>query len=647
MADDPISQLPVGGTLTGAEQVPASYFNPLPGGGWTTYRYSVTAVAQFAQQGGLIPTAPGSTGQVLVGETAQPPSWTAPGQTGELLIGSTANDPSWLPAGTTGQFLTANTDGQPAWASIVPGEGVSSLSFDATGLTPSSPTGGDIVVGGKLNVAYGGTGAASFTSNALLYGNGTSAIQATLGWSAGDLFIIDDTGAPTWLPPGTVGQFLQTGGAGEPPAWSSIGSGVTTISFGSTGLTPNSGTSGDVTVSGTLATSHGGTNLTTFGAANRAIYSTSSSALTAGTLPIAAGGTGATAATGTGNVVLASGATLSSPTINNATFSPALSTGLTGFRNRVINGAMYFDQRHAGAAQTFTAGAAIAYCVDRMYGYCTGANVTGQRVASAGSTASPEQLAYQFTGAASVTKVALGHRIAARDSFDLAGGDVTVSFNVKTAGSGSPPNSVTITLSYANVADNFSAVTLIGTSVISGVTSTEAHVSATFSSISASALNGLQCEVSVGALVAGQTFLIGNWQIEGASAATAFERRLNMVESLLCRQRFETSYCGDFALGAVTQVGAELFSWDHNGDTRSGQVGGSAIRLQPKAATPTIVIYSTATGATGKVRDIIGGADVACSATNVGKEAFQWSATGSSNATGAEFMFHWAAECEL
>ena len=46
--------------------------------------------------------------------------------------------------------------------------------------------------------------------------------------------------------------------------------------------------------------------------------------------------------------------------------------------NRIINGAMNIDQRNAGASQTITAAAALAYTVDRWYAYCTGANVTGQ-----------------------------------------------------------------------------------------------------------------------------------------------------------------------------------------------------------------------------------------------------------------------------
>jgi hypothetical protein len=70
---------------------------------------------------------------------------------------------------------------------------------------------------------------------------------------------------------------------------------VSTISFGTTGLTPATATSGAVTVAGTLATANGGTNLTSF-TSGGAVYATSTSALTTGTLPIASGGTGATTA---------------------------------------------------------------------------------------------------------------------------------------------------------------------------------------------------------------------------------------------------------------------------------------------------------------------------------------------------------------
>ena len=64
--------------------------------------------------------------------------------------------------------------------------------------------------------------------------------------------------------------------------------GVSTISFGSTGLTPSTATSGAVSVAGTLATTNGGTNLTSF-TSGGAMYATSTSALTTGNSFVASG----------------------------------------------------------------------------------------------------------------------------------------------------------------------------------------------------------------------------------------------------------------------------------------------------------------------------------------------------------------------
>jgi len=70
---------------------------------------------------------------------------------------------------------------------------------------------------------------------------------------------------------------------------------VSSITFGSTGLTPATATTGAVTVAGTLATANGGTNLTSF-TSGGAVYATSTSALATGTLPNTAGGTGQSSA---------------------------------------------------------------------------------------------------------------------------------------------------------------------------------------------------------------------------------------------------------------------------------------------------------------------------------------------------------------
>lgn len=71
---------------------------------------------------------------------------------------------------------------------------------------------------------------------------------------------------------------------------SNVADGVTTLSFGSTGLTPSTATSGAVTVAGTLAIANGGTGSTSTTYCNLAANVT-------GTLPIANGGTGTTSTT--------------------------------------------------------------------------------------------------------------------------------------------------------------------------------------------------------------------------------------------------------------------------------------------------------------------------------------------------------------
>jgi len=88
----------------------------------------------------------------------------------------------------------------------------------------------------------------------------------------------------------TDGKLYYKNNAGVVTLFGSSGD-LTSISFGSTGLTPSTATGGAVTVAGTLVTANGGTGLTSF-TSGGAVYATSSSALTTGTLPTTAGGTG-------------------------------------------------------------------------------------------------------------------------------------------------------------------------------------------------------------------------------------------------------------------------------------------------------------------------------------------------------------------
>ena len=204
------------------------------------------------------------------------------------------------------------------------------------------------------------------------------------------------------------------------------------------------------------------------------------------------------------------------------------------FKNRIINGGMRIDQRNAGASQTFTAGAALAYTVDRWYGYCTGANVTGQRVAGTGAS----QYRYQFTGAASVTAIGFGQRIEQLNSYDLNTTTATLSVDL----ANSLLTSVTWTAYYANTADTFGTLasptrTQIATGTFT-VSSTLTRYS-TQISIPAAATTGIEIVFTVGAQTSG-TWTIGNVQLEAGSVATSFERRSHGQELALCQRHYQT-----------------------------------------------------------------------------------------------------------
>jgi hypothetical protein len=219
------------------------------------------------------------------------------------------------------------------------------------------------------------------------------------------------------------------------------------------------------------------------------------------------------------------------------------------FRNKLINGDMRVDQRNSGSSQTFTAAAALAYSVDRWYGYCTGANVTGQRVAGSGGT----QYTYRFTGAASVTAIGFGQRIEATNSYELSGQNATLSVDI----SNSLLTTVTWTAYYANTTDTFGTLasptrTQIATGTFT-VSSTLTRYSASML-VPTAATTGIEIVFTVGAQTSG-TWVISNVQFEGADQPTPFEKRLFNSEFDLCRryyQQFNSLLATMSGLGSTT-----------------------------------------------------------------------------------------------
>jgi len=171
--------------------------------------------------------------------------------------------------------------------------------------------------------------------------------------------------------------FVYYNGTDIVKAASSTADGVTTISFGSTGLTPSTATSGAVTVAGTLAIANGGTGTTSTTFVNAATNVT-------GTLPVANGGTGITSfgagvatflgtpssanlaaavtgETGTGALVFGTDAALTNPTVTNYVESVvAIGTVTSSNTLSLTSGTVQTVTLTASTACTFTMPTATA-----------------------------------------------------------------------------------------------------------------------------------------------------------------------------------------------------------------------------------------------------------------------------------------------
>ena len=173
-------------------------------------------------------------------------------------------------SGGTVRLLASNATSAP----------VTTFSAGTTGLTPNTATSGAITLAGTLAPTNGGTGLTTLATGSLTYGAGTSAFNT--------------------LPIGTAAQILTVNSGATAPQWSTLsGVAVTTFSGGTTGLTPNTPTSGAISLAGTLGIANGGTNQTAFTAnyIHYGSFSTSSNLqfdgtnLSVGAAPVASKGT--------------------------------------------------------------------------------------------------------------------------------------------------------------------------------------------------------------------------------------------------------------------------------------------------------------------------------------------------------------------
>jgi hypothetical protein len=244
------------------------------------------------------------------------------------------------------------------------------------------------------------------------------------------------------------------------------------------------------------------------------------------------------------------------------------SSGLYGFKNRIINGAMVIDQRNAGASVTPTNG---QYTVDRwIYQAYQASKFTVQQ--NAGSVTPPTGFT-NYLGATSTS----AYSVASGEAFWLA--QKVEGYNIADLGWGTA-NAKTVTLSawvYSSLTGTFGgvvgnsvgtqsypftytissantwtqiSVTIVGSTTGAWNTGTnDAGIVVIFSLGAGSGLSGTAGSWSASSLVSatgavsvvgtnGATFYITGVQLEKGSTATSFDYRPYGTELQLCQRYF-------------------------------------------------------------------------------------------------------------
>ena len=171
-----------------------------------------TGLTAFTDKGVFYANGTGAVGQVT-------------GTSGQLLVANASGTPTFVTlSGDAGLAaaggLTLNTVnsnvGTFGTSTVIPSVSVNAKGL-VTGVTTNSiPTATSSVLGlasfstglsitsgvvtlSTVTVGLGGTGATSFTTNAVLYGNAANAIQATAAGTTGQLLVASATGVPTFV----------------------------------------------------------------------------------------------------------------------------------------------------------------------------------------------------------------------------------------------------------------------------------------------------------------------------------------------------------------------------------------------------------------------------------------------------------------
>ena len=343
-------------------------------------------------------------------------------------------------------------------------------------------------------------------------------------------------------------------------------------------------------------------------------------------------------------------------------------TSVTGFKNRIINGAMVIDQRNAGA----TVSSSGAFPVDRFIvikDTSAGTFTAGQSstVPSSGFTKS-----LLFTVGTAYTPAAgennfLKHYIEGYNIADLSFGtagasNITLSFWVRSSLTGTfggaltnGGNDRTYVFSYTiSAANTFEYKTISIPAYTSGTWNTTNSVGfeirwglgvgSTFLNTAGAWYTGNYVSATGSTNItstAGATWYVTGVQLEKGSTATSFDYRPYGTELFLCQRYYETSAYPDVTFtvnstrAGICFVGA------------TGNSSGFNFLVPKRSNSPTVTLYSR-NNTSGAVSLVTTGADITGSAASaIGGTGFRAISLGSGQTAGAGIESGWTASAEL
>lgn len=348
---------------------------------------------------------------------------------------------------------------------------------------------------------------------------------------------------------------------------------------------------------------------------------------------------------------------------NNGTTTPITTTGTLsvdgsfGYRNRLINpNGLIWQRLNSGAAAITD----VTYAFDRWYGLTETAGVTASQVTNA-ENGTPYMMRLSQANA-SAQRFGIAQAIESQNSIDLRGQTVTLSARVRMSASTTLRYAViewtgtadAITKDFVNnwasgtfTPGNFFTSTST-TITVTGSTALTANTLATISAtgtVGSSANNIAVIYWTDSQQAQNVTLDIGKAQLEVGLQATPIALRPNQQEINLCQRYYEKSYNLAVAPGTAS-VNGEFFQ-ENTGLVTSVLTGGVYVKYQVrKRSAGTLTLYSTNTGASGKVTDAFV-VDVTPTVASSNEVGFAYTATQSGSTTTFIMRGQFSVDAEL